>query len=125
MKPLTQLTNTDKAELLHQLFPDEIPQLLQFVQGLCEAIQENEETYLQKWDNGLFGFGFWLNQLREVESKIKKYDKRLHSDSQLFAEQLFDGFLDMYMVHCLTIYTTTRQHPNQKFIIAINLLFNP
>ncbi|HEY0057381.1 MAG TPA: hypothetical protein VGB63_18675 [Pedobacter sp.] len=75
MKQLTQLINTEKAQLLHQLFPDEIPQLLQFVQGVCEATQENEEIYLQKWDNGLFGFDFWLNQLREVETKIAKYDK--------------------------------------------------
>ncbi len=35
MKAINQLTNTDKAKLLHELFPDEIPALLEDIQAVC------------------------------------------------------------------------------------------
>jgi hypothetical protein len=54
MKALNQFSNIEKAKLLHQLFPTEMPGLIDFVQGMCEAVQENEELNRAKWNNGLF-----------------------------------------------------------------------
>ncbi|MBW7891981.1 MAG: hypothetical protein H3C48_13370 [Chitinophagaceae bacterium] len=125
MKPLAELINVEKARLLHQLFPGEIPAFLQYVQGVGASVLEHETEQRQTWDNGLFSFDFWLSLIREADSKIKRYGKRLHTGSKLFADQLFDGYLAFYMVHCLMLYTQTRQHPNRKFAIAVDLLFNP
>ncbi|WP_423147853.1 hypothetical protein [Rubrolithibacter danxiaensis] len=125
MKPLSNLTNIEKAKLLHQLFPDEIPALLEFVQNMCVTIKEQEQLHREQWENGLFSFDFWLSQLYEAEQKINHYGIRLSKSVQLFADQLFEGYLAVYLVHCLMVYTTTRQHPNIRFAKAVDLLFNP
>ena len=125
MKTLTALNNVEKAKLLHELFPDEIPALLAFAKNLGLAIQEEQDRHRQKWDNGLFSFDFWLNLIKEAETKINKYGDTMQGSSRLFADQLFDGYIAMYTVHCLIVYTTTRNHPNRKFTVAVDLLFNP
>lgn len=125
MKAIDQLTNVEKGKLLHQLFPSEIPALLQYVQKMCSTIKENEQQQREKWEHGLFSFDFWLSLINDAEQKINRYGGKLYSNSGLFADQLFDGYLAMYVVHCLTVYTTVREHPDSKFTHAIALLFNP
>ncbi len=125
MKSLEQLVNVEKAKLLHELFPQEIPALLAYADRLCMTIQEEEQLLRTKWDNGLFTVDAWLSFVKEAGNKIHKYGGRLYTQSRLFADQLFDGYLALYMVHCLTLYTTTRQHENRKFVQAIDLLFHP
>lgn len=125
MKSLEQLVNVEKARLLHELFPQEIPALLAYADRLCMTIQEEEQLLRTKWDNGLFTVEAWLSFVKEVGNKIHKYGGRLYTQSRLFADQLFDGYLALYMVHCLTLYTTTRTHENHKFVQAIDLLFHP
>lgn len=125
MKSLTNLTNIEKAKLLHQLFQDEMPAFLEFVQNMCVTIKEQEQLHRERWGNGLLNFDFWLLLLDEAEKRIDQYRNRLSKSAQLFADQLFDGYLALYLVHCLMVYTTTRQHPNMKFTKAVDLLFNP
>lgn len=125
MKPLEDLTNVEKARLLHELFPGEIPALLSYTNSLCITIREEEQLLRSQWDNGLFTVDAWLSFIKDVGSRIDWYGGRLYTQSHLFADQLFDGYLALYMVHSLTLYTTTRQHDNRKFVQAIDLLFNP
>jgi hypothetical protein len=124
MKPLDKCTNTEKARLLHQLFPNEIPELLQFVQGVCKTIQEDEQSNRTAWKNGLFTLDFWFSLVNEIDAKIKQFGKQLHRSSYVFADQLFDSYLAYYMVHCLLLFTTVQQHPNRAFTKAVDLLFN-
>ncbi|MGN6541430.1 MAG: hypothetical protein ACTHK8_03700 [Ginsengibacter sp.] len=125
MKPLEQLINVEKARILHELFPQEIPALLKYTNNMCLTIQEDEQLTRNQWENGLLTVEAWLSFVEEVRSKIDKYGKRLHTQSRLFADQLFDGYTALYIVHCMTLYTTTRKHSNHKFVLAIDLLFNP
>ncbi len=125
MKPLENLINVEKARLLHELFPKEIPALLEYVNGMCLTIQEDEQLTRNQWENGLLTVEAWLSFVEEVRNKIERYGKRMHKQSRLFADQLFDGYVAIYMVHCMTLYTTIRKHPNNKFSLAIDLLFNP
>lgn len=125
MKPLNSLTNIEKGKLLHQLFPDEIPAFLVFVHNMSITIKEQEKIHREHWENGLFSFDFWLSLLTEVDQKINQYGDRLNKNPRLFADQLFNGYLAIYLAHCLTVYTTRRQHPNTKFTKAVDLLFNP
>ncbi len=125
MKPLEELTNVEKARLLHQLFPEEIPALLQYIEGVSQSIQERAPQERAAWTNGSFSFDCWLSLISDSQRSIRHYGNRLHSNSRLFADQLFDGYLAVYMVHCLTLYIRIRKHPRQKFVAAIDLLFAP
>lgn len=125
MKLLENLTNVEKARLLHELFPQEIPALLEFTNNMSITIQEDEQSARDQWKNGLLTVEAWLSFAEEVRSKIDKYGKKLHTHSRLFADQLFDGYTALYMVHYMTLYATTRKHTNHKFVLAIDLLFNP
>jgi hypothetical protein len=125
MKPLEKLSNVEKGRLLHQLFPQEIPELLEFVLGMCVAIRGQEAMHREEWNNGIFGFDFWLSLIKNTQEHIEQYGKGLHKSSRLFSDQLFDGYMALYMTHALTTYTSTLQHPQHKFITAVDLLFNP
>lgn len=125
MNPLENLINVEKARLLHELFPQEIPALLEYTRNMCLTTQEEEQLTRSQWKNGLLTVEAWLSFVEEVRIKIDKYGKRLHTQSRLFADQLFDGYTALYMVHSLISYTTVRMHGNPKFALAIDLLFNP
>jgi len=92
---------------------------------VCAAIKENEQLLRSQWKNGLLTIEAWLCFVEEVGNEINRYGKRLHTRSRLFADQLFDGYLAFYMVYCLSLYTTTHKHSNHKFVVAVDLLFNP
>lgn len=123
MKPLENLTNVEKAKLLHELFPQEIPALLDFIYNMSLTVQEDEQLLRRRWD-GLLTVEAWLSLAEEVRIKIDRYKNRLHTHSRLFSDQLFDGYVGLYMLHCLTSYTTIRKHNNHKFVLAVNLLFS-
>ena len=125
MKPLEDLINVEKARLLHELFPQEMPALLEYTNNMCLTILEDEQAIRNQWENGLLTVEAWLSFVEEVRNKIGKYGKRLHTQSRLFADQLFDGYTALYMAHCMLSYTTIRKHSNYKFVLAIDLLFNP
>ncbi|MGV3766775.1 MAG: hypothetical protein ACO1NW_11660 [Chitinophagaceae bacterium] len=125
MKPLEQLINAEKARLLHQLFPQEIPALLDYTRSLCTTLQEETQLTANPWDNSLFTSQQRRDIIRQAAHRIGKYGHLLHTRSRLFADQLFDGHTAVFMVHVLTLYTTTRQHDNHKFAQAISLLFKP
>lgn len=123
MKSLDRLNNLERAALLHQLFPEAIPDLVDFIQGMCISIKEDEEMNRKAWSNGLMTFDYWLALLNQVEAAIAQYGKKLHKSHRLFADQLFDGLLACYTAYCITVYVTTKQHPNPKFTMAVDLLF--
>jgi len=124
MKSFHELKNTDKARLLHQLFPDEIPALLEFIKGMCAAIKEDENRNRQNWDNAFITFDFWLELIEQAESVLGVYDTRLHTNDKLFAQHLFDGYISALSTHCIRIFISVRQHCDQKFVKAADLLFN-
>lgn len=125
MKPLDQLINVEKARLLHELFPQEIPALLTYTYNMCLTLLEDEKSLRTQWNNGFLTVDAWLSFVRAAKDKIDKYGNRLQTQSDLFADHLFEGFTAMYMVHCLTLYTTVQRHRNHKFVLAVDLLFNP
>lgn len=125
MKPLEHLINVEKARLLHELFPQEIPALLTYTYNMCLTLLEDEQSVRIQWKNGLLTVDAWLSFISAAKDKIDKYDKKLQMQSDVFADQLFEGIAALYMVHCMTLYTTVQRHPNHKFVLAVDLLFNP
>lgn len=123
MKPLNNLNNVERAKLLHELFPDEIPAILKYVKSLSMTIEEEKERLNSKWDNQLFSFPFWLSLAKDAEKKIDQYGEKLHKSSRLFADQLFDGYAALYLAHCLIQLTSQQEHQKKKFVKAVELLF--
>lgn len=125
MKPIDELSNTEKAKLLFQLFPNEIPAYIDFLAAMCETCIENQEQERMAWKNGIITYDFWLSLIMQAQGHIHKYGAGLKLNERLFAEVLFEGYIAMFTVHCLIINTTIKQHPNKKFSQTIDLLFNP
>jgi hypothetical protein len=125
MKTLHSFNNVEKAKFLHALFIPEIPDFLVYTQQLSAYIKENPDEVRKVWKNQLFGVDFWFQLSEEADRKIRKYGKQLEKNSNLFADQLFDGYGALYLHHCLTTYTEQGKHSDPKFKTAVDLFFNP
>lgn len=125
MKALTQFTNVDKAALLHQLFPEEIPALLEFITGMCQSIKEDEALNRKAWDARFMSFDYWLTLTNQAEDLIKLKKSLMIKSYKVFSEQLFSGYTAIYVNHCICVYTKTKVHPNPKFSLAVQLIFHP
>lgn len=123
MKPLINFDRFDSAILLHELFPSEIPDFLHFVLDVYQTIRQDECMYRKYWNRPFCTFEDWLEIAYRVSQNIEKYPKELTENPRFFAEHLFDGFFRAYTLHCILLYTTVREHPNQKFALMVKLLF--
>lgn len=123
MKSLGKMNNVDRAQLLHELFPKEIPAFVDFVKRVCLTIQEDETEEHFKGEHAIIGFDFWLQLVRDTESRIDRYGDKLHKRSRLFADQLFDGQHMLLMRYCFNLYLVIRKHESQTFTDFVRLLF--
>ncbi|ALM50121.1 hypothetical protein AMR72_15175 [Flavobacterium psychrophilum] len=124
MKTLRQLTNVEKAGILHSWFPEEIAPIVDAIQGMSESIIKNEQQERETWTLGLLNFDFWLQLARNADTIIIKYQKKLATNKRLFADQLFDGYQAIFTVHCITGYAKTKRLENRELFLVIELLFN-
>jgi hypothetical protein len=122
MKSLEQLTNVDKARLLHELFREEVPALLQYTKEICTLIDRDKDTIKADWKNGLLTAEFWFTLSNSANRTIEKYAGKLEKSSRLFADQLFDGYAALFTVECIIKYASGRSD-NKKFMKAVELLF--
>lgn len=122
MKSLEQLTNVDKSKLLHELFPDEVPSMLQYTKEMCTLIDKDKDTLQADWNNGLLTADFWFTLSSNANRTIEKYGNKLEKSSRLFSDQLFDGYAALFAVECIVKYASQRSD-NKKFIKAVEILF--
>lgn len=122
MKPLEQLINVEKGKLLHELFPGEVPALLQYLKEMCSLINTDKDTIQAHWTNGLLTADFWFNLSSNVDLIIDKYGTKLEKSSRLFADQLFDGYTAIYTIECIVKYAGSKP-ANKKFMNAVAMLF--
>lgn len=123
MNSLAKMNNVDRAQLLHELFPEEIPAFVDFVKRVCLTIQEDETEERLKGEHAIIGFDFWLRLVRDTESRIDRYGDKLNKRSRLFADQLFDGQHMLLMRYCLKLYVGIRKHDNPSFTDIVRVLF--
>jgi hypothetical protein len=86
---------------------------------------ENPDKVREVWINQLFGVDFWFQLAEEALRKTKKYGRQLERSSAVFADQLFDGYGALFLVHCLTTYVEKGKPADPKFKTAVDLFFNP
>lgn len=124
MKPFAELTNIDKAGLLFDLFPAEIPDFIAFTHNTAATVREDQVMGEKNWDNGIFTFNYWLALASRIEESTDRHSSRIAKSKALFARYLFEGHLTTFTTYCLLNFTTVREHRNAKFAKAVDLLFN-
>ncbi|WP_134089023.1 hypothetical protein [Olivibacter sp. XZL3] len=124
MKAIDELTNTDKAKLIHQLFPEEIAPLLEYTSSFCVRLPENRAVYESEWSNkSIITFSFWLHLAGETEKLIKRLKYDMIKSRHVFAEQLCFNHNAIFFNKCLVRYAKEKSI-NDKFKKAIDLLYS-
>lgn len=123
MLALNQMNNVHRAKLICELFPEEIPALLDFTKALSDRITAAPDDLRKEWKpNPLIGPNHWLYYAGETSSIISEYGKKLAKSPKVFSDQLFDGMLALYTCHCLQQYAE-HHTTNEKFKLAYQLIF--
>lgn len=124
MKALIELTNTGKARLLFDLFPEELPLFLDHLNKVCIDFEERKETYLKFWDSGFVSFPFWLSLSNETLAILKRHKFNMAKSSRVFSDQLF--FTNTYMfVNDRIVKYADHTTENKRFKIAVDMLYMP
>lgn len=122
MKALKNLDNTGKAMLLHELFPDEIPALLDHLKQVCADFQTYKDTYAKQWDSGFMTFDYWLGLSQQTAAVINKFSFNMTGSSKVFSDQLCDGCLALFVNDRIIKYSD-KVSTNEKFKLAVELLY--
>ena len=120
MNSYPDLSNTARARILCQLFPDQIPAVLEFITRQTTALLENPAVFKAQHDERLFSFERLLSLAREVKNGM--HQGRRKNASILFVS-LFDGYRACYTGHLLILYAVENQQWHERFAIAVRLLF--
>ncbi|RLJ77340.1 hypothetical protein [Pedobacter alluvionis] len=122
MKALIDLTNTEKARLLHDLFPEEMPLFIEHLKKVCEDFNVNKEQYAKKWENGFMGFGYWFSLSEETARILKRHAFNMAKSSRVFSDQLFFTNTSIFVNDRIIKYA---EHisANEKFKIAVELIY--
>ena len=123
MNPLTKLSNTERARLLFELFPDEMLKFLQFIIEFTNTIIANPNTLKNEAIDHIHTTEFWQELANNAKSKLDQYGNELAKSSKLFSEQLFDGYNSIYAGYCLHRYIIHARSVNSKFKNCVLLLF--
>jgi hypothetical protein len=123
MKPLTKLSNVERAKLLFDLFPGEIPKFLEFTKEFTNAIVADPDQLKNQAIDQIHTTEFWTELVRNAKRRLDLFGQKLTEDSDLFSEQLFDDYDSIYAGYCLHQYILNRERINPKFKHCILLLF--
>lgn len=124
MKSLTMLINSEKAKLLHDLFPSEIPALLDFIDAWNHKLEIEQEAIRKDWDLGLISFDQWYSLSRQTADLLKRHRSNMIRSSRVFSDQLFFSYTVLYVTDCIIKYADW-ESDSPKFKLAVALLFKP
>lgn len=122
MKPFDELTIIDKARLLHELFPDEIKGLIEFILQTANSLTIEPQKVKDNWGGKQFTADGWLILAKDIDSRIVKNFDALIRNKQRFSDQLFDGYTALLTMQCMLDYREVCK--NSKFIQAMQFLFD-
>jgi len=120
MKALNQLMGSEKARLLHELFPEEIPLLIEDIAAFCEDFKANKAVYRPLWKNGFMSFDYWQGLAEETAGILKKHKHGMKS-SRVFSDQLYFTYTSLFVTDRILKYAD--KCDNEKFRLAAQLLF--
>lgn len=122
MKALKDLTNTEKARLLHDLFPDEIPAFLENLDQVCCDFQTHKEEYAENWGEGFIPFNYWLSLSIETMKILERHKFNMKKSSRVFSDQLFYTYTSLFVNDRIIKYAD-QVCKNEKFKLTVDLLY--
>lgn len=120
MNRYPDLSNTGKARILCKLFPSEIPAVLGFIAQQTEALLASPAHFKPQHDQRLFCFERLLSLAKEVKSCVQKGRRK---DAGSLFISLFDGYKACYTGQLLIRFSVETKPENDRFAIAVRLLF--
>ena len=123
MKILDHLSNVERAKLLFDLLPADIPAYIDFTKSLAERVKENPDALRENWQMPLLNVEMWIRLAQAALDTIEKYGSKLSKSGRLFSDQLFDGYLALFSVHCLQQFVQYSELKEYRFKIAVELFF--
>ncbi|MES2456271.1 MAG: hypothetical protein V4594_12040 [Bacteroidota bacterium] len=122
MKSITQLDNTAKAKLLHELFPEEAGLFLAHLKQVCLDFEQHQKDYRQSWDFGFFSFDEWLSLSRQTLERIEKFESNMIESSKIFSDQLCFN-LQALFVNDRIIKFADKISTSEKFKLMVQVLY--
>lgn len=123
MKPLDEMNNIERAYVLARLFPENLKDLISFVQKEISHFREKQEDIKQAWQpHSLITANYWYSLIAEIEKVIESFNVQLHRNPKIFSEHLFWGHNSIFMTHCLIRFVEC-ENPHHSLKVAIELLF--
>ncbi|MCX2476048.1 hypothetical protein OQZ33_17070 [Pedobacter sp. MC2016-05] len=127
MKALKLLTGEDKAKLLHELFPEEMENLVIYINEFyinefCAHFSANTEAYRKDWKNGLISFNYWIALSKETAGIISMEKRNLIKSSKLFSEQLYFSCTSLFVTDCIVKFSDQKSE-NDKSKLMVNAFF--
>jgi hypothetical protein len=123
MKKLELLNNVERAKLMFDLFPGEIPSYVHYTKSIADAICNDPDYVKHEWEDQLITIEFWLQLAAEIKKIIERYKGRFTSNSRLLSDQLFDGYLALFSIHCLHQYTASEDCRDESFKLAAEMFY--
>jgi len=124
MKALRLLSGAEKARLLHDLFPEEMPLLLEDIRQFCEDFKAGKEEYRKAWDSGFMSFDYWQTLAEETAGILKRHTVNMVRSSRVFSDQLYFTYTSLFVTDRIVKYAA-KGSQDEKFKQAVILLFNP
>lgn len=124
MKALHLLNNTEKGKLLADLFPEHIPDFLEFISLFYDKLQQQEKEVKATWNNPLFTAHAWYNIAESCMTIVRRYKNPKLMTSRVFSDQLFYGYNALFIADCIIKFADLSEN-RLKFKIAVDLLFKP
>lgn len=121
MKPFFQMEPPDRAKQLHQLFPEHIPGLLDFMSAMAETVLEYETP--RRSDDPSVEPDQWQKMAGVIINRIHQLRNTLEVNSARFADSLFCPELVKFTLYCVLTYCTAIKHPDPKFTACLQFYF--
>lgn len=122
-KPLVILTNTEKARLLAELFPNEIVLFLDDLKAFCIDFRKRKEEYALNWKPATVSIEYWQHLASETECLLNRHIVSMKRSSKVFSDQLYFSDTALFVNNRMIKYAE-RKSTNDKFKIAITLFYN-
>lgn len=123
MKTLEEMLNGEKLKLLHQLFPNEIPMLLDDIIGFCIVFTETHaDGHKEAWDFPIYTYEEWAYMARQTRKLIENYRLDMVRSRNVFSSQLSFGYEVIFVIDRIVKYAENRSD-NSRFKLAVDMLF--
>ncbi len=108
MRPATELSNTEKATLLHQLLPTEIKGFLSQLERYALTTIKGGDDLKKLWADKRINLApaRWLKLAQTAADIIQAKRAELATDAEAFARELFSGYMGVFTIYYLQGYIT-------------------